>query len=93
MKQTIRDSCFETNSSMTHSLVIDTEENFEKWRNGELIWDEYKEELVPSEECEGNRYEFSSYNEFSGDLETESGSFTTPSGEKIKWRARYGYDG
>ena len=78
---------------MTHSLVIDTEDNFEKWRNGELIWDEEVEELVPSEGRKENAYEFSSYSEFGRDFEIESGSFTTPSGDKIKWRARYGYDG
>lgn len=34
MKQ-IRRNTFETNSSSTHSMVIGTEDEIEKWRNGE----------------------------------------------------------
>ena len=45
MKQ-IRRGCFETNSSSTHSLTICTEEEFEKWKSGELMFDSYNHELV-----------------------------------------------
>lgn len=34
--KTIRLGTFETNSSSTHSMVICTEEEYEKWANGEL---------------------------------------------------------
>lgn len=34
----IRNNVFETNSSMTHSLVICKEDNFKKWRNGEVMF-------------------------------------------------------
>lgn len=35
--QQIRNGVFETNSSSTHSIVIGTEEEFNKWERGELI--------------------------------------------------------
>ena len=38
MKQ-IRHSVFETNSSSTHSITICTEEQFNKWKSGELLFD------------------------------------------------------
>lgn len=38
MKQ-IRKNVFETNSSSTHSLTMCTEAEYEKWKNGELIYD------------------------------------------------------
>lgn len=45
MKQ-IRHGVFETNSSSTHSLTFCTEEEFEKWKAGKLLFDTYNEELV-----------------------------------------------
>jgi len=42
----IRHGVFETNSSSTHSLTICTEEEFEKWTHGELMFDTYNDELV-----------------------------------------------
>lgn len=42
MKQ-MRRGIFETNSSSTHSLTICTEEEFEKWRNGELLFDTWND--------------------------------------------------
>ena len=42
MKQ-MRRGVFETNSSSTHSLTICTEEEFEKWRNGELLFDRWND--------------------------------------------------
>lgn len=36
MKETIRDNVFETNSSTSHSLVILSEENYNKWAEGDL---------------------------------------------------------
>ena len=42
MKQ-MRRGVFETNSSSTHSLTICTEEEFEKWQNGELLFDRWND--------------------------------------------------
>lgn len=47
MKRKIRRRVFETNSSSTHSLTMCSGEEFEKWKNGELLFDEWgKEDFV-----------------------------------------------
>lgn len=38
MKRQIRLGVYETNSSSTHSLTICSEEEFEQWKNGELLF-------------------------------------------------------
>jgi len=40
MKRQIRRGVFETNSSSTHSLTMCSEEEFEKWKVGEGLFDE-----------------------------------------------------
>ena len=50
--KTIRQGCFETNSSSTHSITLCMESEFEKWKNGELYWNRWDEKLVPKEEVE-----------------------------------------
>ena len=44
MKRQIRRRVFETNSSSTHSLTMCSEEEFEQWKNGELLFDEWGSE-------------------------------------------------
>ena len=44
MKRQVRCGVFETNSSSTHSLVICSEEEFEAWERGELLFQEYGSE-------------------------------------------------
>lgn len=44
MKRQIRHSVFESNSSSTHSLTMCSEEEFEQWKNGELLFDEWGSE-------------------------------------------------
>lgn len=39
MKRQIRRGVYETNSSSTHSLTMCSEEEFEQWKNGELLFD------------------------------------------------------
>ena len=41
MKRQIRRGVFETNSSSTHSLTMCSEEEFEQWKNGELLFEEW----------------------------------------------------
>ena len=45
MKQ-IRSGVFETNSSSTHSLTMCTQEEFDKWKRGELLFDCYSERFA-----------------------------------------------
>lgn len=44
MKRQIRRGIFESNSSSTHSLTMCSEEEFEQWKNGELLFDEWGSE-------------------------------------------------
>lgn len=50
MKVQIRRGVFETNSSSTHSLCIVSEDQFERWKNGELYFDKYNNEFKTKEE-------------------------------------------
>lgn len=43
----IRQNTFETNSSSTHSLVILSKQEYNAWRNDEVVLDIYKGEVKP----------------------------------------------
>ena len=100
----IRCGVFETNSSSTHSITICTEEDYEKFVHGELVYDNWNEELMSRSKAEQDgdgaadgRY--SDYGSFmSGNtgwscLDTYTEHFTTPSGDKMVAFGTYGYDG
>ena len=42
----IRNNIFETNSSSVHTLTLCSQEDFNKWKQGKLIWDWSSEELI-----------------------------------------------
>ena len=44
MKRQIRRGVFETNSSSTHSLTMCSEEEFEAWKRGEVLFQAYGKE-------------------------------------------------
>ena len=46
MKRQIRRGTFETNSSSTHSLTMCSEEEFNKWKNGELLFKRWEDKFV-----------------------------------------------
>ena len=48
----IRLGVFETNSSSTHTMVIMPEEDFEKWKNGEILRFKWDDTFVSKEEAE-----------------------------------------
>ena len=50
--KTIRIGTFETNSSSTHSITMCMESDYEKWKNGEMYWHRWNDELVSKEEVE-----------------------------------------
>ena len=50
--KTIRQGCFETNSSSTHSITMCMVSDYEKWKNGEMYWHRWNDELVSKEEVE-----------------------------------------
>lgn len=103
MKQ-IRYGVFETNSSSTHSLCIVTEEEFQRFKNGELLFDKLEERLIGEDEAamvpESDRqwYELDdwmTYDEFlhRNDLDWYIRPFTTPSGDEMVAFGDYGYEG
>jgi hypothetical protein len=50
--RTIRIGTFETNSSSTHSITMCMEGDFLKWKNGEMYWNRWNNELVSKEKVE-----------------------------------------
>lgn len=94
--KTVRFGVFETNSSSTHSLNICTEEEFQKWINGETVYDEYKEEFIKKpDNYDESELDAKTYEDF-GDRDYCEGfekHFTTPSGDKMVAFGYYGYDG
>lgn len=49
MRVAIRRGVFETNSSSTHSLTMCMKDEFDKWRNGELLFDVDSGSFIPNE--------------------------------------------
>lgn len=47
MKIQVRQGLFETNSSSVHSITMCMENDYEKWKNGELIFSNDAYKLVP----------------------------------------------
>lgn len=43
MKYSVRSHVFETNSSSVHSLTMCSEEQFNRWKSGELLFDEWSD--------------------------------------------------
>ena len=91
----VRKNVFETNSSSTHSLCICTEEEYEKFKNGDMMYDDYNEELqfVSDKELEEDKYRYKSYDSMGDYLEYYEHRFTTPSGDKMVAFGEFGYDG
>lgn len=50
MNTTIRRGVFETNSSSTHSITILSQEDYDKWRDEDLFYDEDEEKFYTREE-------------------------------------------
>lgn len=105
MKRRIRRNVFETNSSSVHSLCMCMESDYEKWKNGEMVFDRWSDELIPitdeiREEIESNLDDYSgnyfTYEKFFdyeyNDYETFASSITTPNGEEVVSFGYYGYN-
>lgn len=86
MKEQVRVGTFETNSSSVHCMTMCTTSDYEKWKNGELLYDKDSKCLISKEEAnsllEGKNYynesNFLSYEEFwddARDYETFSQDF------------------
>lgn len=101
----IRFNIFETNSSSTHSLCICTEDEYEKWKNGDLIYSYWDNNMIkPPDNLDEMLDEDSPlYDSDAADdyrpydyedeyLEWYDYHFTTPSGDKMVAFGWYGHD-
>lgn len=52
MKETIRRSVFETNSSSVHTLTMCSGKELEQWKNGEILFNPDREEFLPANEVD-----------------------------------------
>lgn len=98
MKRQIRYGVFETNSSSCHSLTMCTQSDYDRWKNGELIYDYWDGKLIPIDELdddydEGRYYTYDRFNDYECfDFETYERDFTTDSGETVVGFGYYGHD-
>ena len=101
MKKQIRRGVFETNSSSVHSLTMCTSSDYDKWKNGELVWSRWDDKLIPitdeiKRSMDNYEREFLTDQQFDDydymEYETYSESFTTPSGETVYGFGYYGHD-
>lgn len=46
----VRRGVFETNSSSTHSLTMCSESDYDKWKKGELLFDNWNDKFITKEE-------------------------------------------
>ncbi len=64
----IRNNCFETNSSSTHSLCMCTKSDYELWKNNEIYYDECIRTFITKEEFLSKiREEYSNHIQYYGE--------------------------
>lgn len=98
MKRQIRRGVFETNSSSVHSITMCSETDYDKWVNGELLYDRWGDDLVektPERENDED-HQYLTYEQFNDwgymGYETYERTHTTPNGEKVVAFGYYGHD-
>ena len=102
MKIKIRRGVFETNSSSVHSLVMCTDDDYNKWKRGEILYDKWAVKLVTLEDAkkeegdENFKSRFLDYKRFNSwqymEYETFEQTFKTPGNEIVHGFGYYGYD-
>lgn len=94
MKRVIRQGVFETNSSSVHTITICTKEEYNKWIDGELIYDDLTEKLVNKNTVDVNhKYRYKTYENFGDNFSVYQEDYTSPNGEEYCAFGYYGYDG
>ena len=101
MRRQVRRGVFETNSSSVHSITMCTKSDYDKWRNGELVWNRWEEELVPitpqiKKSMDDDERHYLTYEQFDDydyiEYETFEDTFKTPNGEEVVSFGYYGED-
>lgn len=62
MKRVIRKSVFETNSSSVHSLTMCSDDEWQKWKDGDLLYNRWNKKFTTYEEYKKARREFDEEN-------------------------------
>ena len=84
----IRIGVFETNSSSTHTLVVCTDEELEKWKKGEMVYN-YREGFIPSDSSDGETFEDFMDEDY---LEIDIHTYVTKEEENLTIFCKYGND-
>ena len=97
MKRQIRRGVFETNSSSVHSLTMCTQSDYDRWKDGELIYDYWDNKLISIDELdddyeEERYYTYDRFDEYAFDYETFEDTFTTENGDTVVAFGYYGRD-
>lgn len=102
MKKQIRCGVFESNSSSCHSISIISEQEYQDWELGKLIFDTWDNKLITKEQLdidldEDEDYQYAEnpeayFDKYSECFETYKKEFTTPSGDNMIAFGYYGYD-
>lgn len=97
MRRQVRRGVFETNSSSVHSITMCSESDFDRWVNGELLYDRWYYCLVEKDKVEQDEEnQYLTYDQFNDwdyiEYETFHESYTTPNGEKVIAFGYYGHD-
>ena len=99
MKRQVRRGVFETNSSSVHSITMCSDEEYDKWIKGELVYDGYEEKLIPVKDKdptdeEDERYlsidEYVGYYEIEKNYEIFDERYKMPDGQEV---IAFGYYG
>lgn len=95
MKRQIRLGVFETNSSSCHTLCIVPKKEYERWKDGKLLYQRWGNKFVNTDSVnkeEDEEDEFQTYDEWREDeyLETFVEHYETESGDKIVAFGKYG---
>lgn len=88
MKIQVRRGVFETNSSSVHSLCICSEDDYDRFKNGELFYNSYEQILTKNSDD-------MTYEDFLRELEYYEGYeeyYTTKSGDNIVVFGYHGFD-
>jgi len=95
----IRSKVFETNSSSVHSLCVCTQSEMQQWKNGEMVYDWYREKLVRTTAStleDPRRYwDLQTYNNYlyRHNFEEYEEEYEMSNAEKIVIFGYHGYDG
>lgn len=89
MKRQIRRGVFETNSSSTHSLTMCSEDEFEAWKRGEVLFKRWEEKFVkPTQLSDQDKRDAEDEYDYTKDSYWKDWDDLSDD-EKEKWYAKY----